>query len=116
MARRGRSITKLSASVCLMVLAAATARGEDAPPYWLQSAPRVRPGDPAIERGSGRVRWMTFSSSSFAFAKEQNRPVLLFVTAHWAHWGRVMERSTFTDLEVATRLNEEFAPVRLNRD
>ena len=75
-------------------------------------------GDPAVLKGKGTVHWQQWGAAAFAAAarSQGKKPIFLFVTANWCHWGKVMERVTFTDLEVATRLNEEFIPVRLDRD
>ncbi|HYF50789.1 MAG TPA: DUF255 domain-containing protein [Planctomycetota bacterium] len=74
------------------------------------------PKDPAVQRGTGVVRWREWGAEALEEATKKNKPILLFITPAWNHWGKVMERSTFTDLEVATRLNEEFIPIRINRD
>lgn len=84
---------------------------------WPTPAFRQRnPNDPAVQTGRASVRWREWGPAVFAEAGKADKPVFLFITGEWCHWGKVMERSTFTDLEVATRLNEEFIPVRLNRD
>ena len=85
------------------------------------TAPAVAPyvpkaGDPAVLGGKGVVRWQAWGPDAFAAAARSHKPIFIFITASWCHWGKVMERVTFTDLEVATRLNEEFIPVRLDRD
>lgn len=83
----------------------------------LVSLPFVpRADDPAVLRGKGVVKWRQWNGGALAEAARGGKPLFVFVTANWCHWGKVMERVTFTDLEVATRLNEEFIPVRLDRD
>ena len=72
--------------------------------------------DPILAGGKGRVRWRTWGAQAFAEAARDNKIILLFITANWCHAGKTMERVTFTDLQVATRLNEEFVPIRLDRD
>ena len=87
-----------------------------APPVVIPYVPKA--GDPAVLQGKGTVRWQQWGAAAFASAarSQGKKPIFLFVTANWCHWGKVMERVTFTDSEVATRLNEEFIPVRLDRD
>jgi uncharacterized protein YyaL (SSP411 family) len=89
--------------------------GETPLPAWL-AADSPRSSDPAIVRGFGVVRWRAFGAASFAEAARTNKPVFLFVTANWNPRGKMMERVTFSDMGVAARLNDEFIPIRLNRD
>ncbi|HYG76239.1 MAG TPA: DUF255 domain-containing protein [Planctomycetota bacterium] len=104
----------------LLVCALAAIAAETPPPLTVpgQRAPVYvrRSGDRAIQRGNGIVKWRAFESSAFDDAVKLNRPVFLFVTSNWSQRGRAMERTTFTDTAVAAWLNEEFIPVRLNRD
>ena len=72
--------------------------------------------DPAVAKGGGIVQWRVWGREALAEAVKMSKPVLLFITSNWCHAGRTMERTTFTDLEVATLLNEEFIPIRMNRD
>ncbi|MGD0089982.1 MAG: DUF255 domain-containing protein, partial [Planctomycetota bacterium] len=75
-----------------------------------------KPGDPALLKGKGAVHWQPWGAEAFAAAARSRKPIFLFITANWCHWGKAMERVTFKDLEVAVRLNGEFIPVRLDRD
>lgn len=87
-----------------------------AEPDWLNGTSTRRSGDPAVIRGPGVIQWRTFGAAAFAEAARLNKPVFLFVTANWNPRGKTMERVTFPDLAIATRLNDEFIPVRLNRE
>ena len=102
----------------LMACAAVVAAAEKAPePTWLSGAgSAVRREDPALIRRSGVVRWRNYDAAAFAEAARSNKPVFVFVSANWVARSRAMERLTFGDMVVSTRLNEEFIPVRLNRD
>ena len=72
--------------------------------------------DPGIVRGTGVVQWRQWNAETLSLAARARKPILVFVTATWCHWGKTMERATFTDMELATHANEDFIPVRLNRD
>jgi uncharacterized protein YyaL (SSP411 family) len=72
--------------------------------------------DPAVKRGNGVVHWKSWNAETLADAKKSNKLILLFISPEWNHFGKLMERTTFTDLEIAVRLNEEFIPIRVNRD
>ncbi len=96
--------------------------GADAPAplslteIWQQSALRPRAVDSAKPKGPGQVHWRAWDAATFAESAQRSKPLFVFVTAPWCHAGAGMEQTTFTDLEAATRLNEEFVPVHLDRD
>lgn len=75
-----------------------------------------RSDDPGISHGDGRIQWQTWGEDAFEKALRADKPIFLFVTANWCHAGKTMERISFTDLVVATRINEAFIPIRLDRD
>ncbi|MFH0937924.1 MAG: DUF255 domain-containing protein [Planctomycetota bacterium] len=86
-------------------------------PSWLNITRRPRhANNQALAKSPHQVRFRSFCAETFAEAAKADKPILLFITADWCHWGKVMERTTFADLEIVTRLNEQFVPVRLNRD
>ena len=72
--------------------------------------------DPGMIRGRGKIEWRNWGPAAFDEALRTKKPILLFVVANWSHAGKTMDRITFTDLVVSTRVNEEFIPIRLNRD
>jgi uncharacterized protein YyaL (SSP411 family) len=86
------------------------------PPAISAQSPGRSPADPAVLRGGAKVDWRELNASTLLQAARDGKPVFLFVTAAWCHWGRVMDRVTFGDTQVAARLNEDFIPVRLDRD
>ncbi|MCY3023107.1 MAG: DUF255 domain-containing protein, partial [Planctomycetota bacterium] len=98
----------------------AAREGTFVPPETAGQPPALVPAfarrlsDPAVAKGPGVVQWRAWQAQVFAEAARADRPVLLFVTANWCHWGKVMERATFSDGEVAARLNEQFIAVRLD--
>ena len=67
------------------------------------------------ERSSG-IRWHHWSQEAFNLAQEQDRPVLLSISAVWCFWCHVMEDTTFSDPEVARFVNDNFVPVLVDND
>ncbi len=63
-----------------------------------------------------KVPWLPWSKKSFKKAKEQDKPVLLGISAVWCHWCHVMDQTTYSDSEVAKLIEEKFVPIRVNRD
>ncbi len=72
-------------------------------PYLLQHA-----GNP--------VDWRPWGEAAFAEAKKQNKPVFLSIGYTTCHWCHVMEHESFEDEEVAKLLNENFIPVKVDRE
>jgi uncharacterized protein len=62
------------------------------------------------------VAWTAWSGAAFARAAAERRPVLVSVAAGWCGACREMERTTFADPTVATLINEQFLPVRVDPD
>ena len=69
-----------------------------------------------VSEGSGGIRWRHWSHEAFDLAREQDRPVLLSISAEWCYWCHVMEETTFSDSEVARFANDNFVPVLVDND
>ncbi|MDE2844388.1 MAG: DUF255 domain-containing protein, partial [Chloroflexota bacterium] len=67
------------------------------------------------EKGKG-IRWSHWNAEAFDRAQQQDKPVLLSITAVWCYWCHVMEETTFADAEVADFVNEHFVPVLVDND
>jgi uncharacterized protein len=65
---------------------------------------------------STAVAWMPWSGQAFARAAAERRPVLLSLAAPWCAASREMDRTTFADPLVATAINEQFLPIRIDPD
>jgi len=63
-----------------------------------------------------KVSWLQWSEEAFRRAKELDRPVLLSISAVWCHWCHVMDQTTYSDSEVARLIEENFVPLRVDRD
>lgn len=60
--------------------------------------------------------WQPFTPALFAQAREQHRPVFLYLEAVWCHWCHVMQRQTFPDAGVQRRLREQWLIARVDHD
>ena len=67
------------------------------------------------EQGKG-IRWSHWSAEAFDRAQQQDKPVLLSITAVWCYWCHVMEETTYADGEVTSYVNENFVPVLVDND
>jgi uncharacterized protein YyaL (SSP411 family) len=62
------------------------------------------------------IDWYEWGESAFARAKSEDKPVLLDIGAVWCHWCHVIDRESYEDVEVAKIINENFVPVKVDRD
>ncbi|MCW4034558.1 MAG: DUF255 domain-containing protein, partial [Candidatus Bathyarchaeota archaeon] len=63
-----------------------------------------------------KIPWLEWSEESFEKAKQQDKPILLGISAVWCHWCHVMDQTTYSDSEVARVIEENYVPIRVDRD
>lgn len=76
-----------------------------------QQAPAVNTQEPQ----AGAVKWMTFEEAIEA-SKTEKRKIFIDVYTDWCGWCKVMDKSTFSEGNVAKMLNEKFYPVKFNAE
>lgn len=62
------------------------------------------------------VNWLPWGPAAFAKAQEEDKPVLLSISAVWCYWCHVMDEETYSDPEVQDLLNEHFINIRVDND
>ena len=62
------------------------------------------------------INWQQGGPDPFSKAQEENKPVLLSISAVWCYWCHVMDESTYSDPEVQEFLNEHFVAIRVDND
>ncbi len=62
------------------------------------------------------VNWQPWDETALAAAQEQNKPIFLSIGYSACHWCHVMEEESFEDETVADRLNEQFVPIKVDRE
>lgn len=72
-------------------------------PYLLQHA-----GNP--------VDWLPWGQGAFEAARRKDVPIFLSVGYSTCYWCHVMERESFESPQLAARLNEGFAPIKVDRE
>jgi uncharacterized protein YyaL (SSP411 family) len=70
---------------------------------------------PRANRAS-EIRWQQWGEAAFARAADENKPVLLAISAVWCHWCHVMDETSYSDPAIITQINERFVPVRVDND
>jgi hypothetical protein len=62
------------------------------------------------------IRWREWTPEAFREAKEEDKPILLGISAVWCHWCHVMDETSYSDEEVIRLANERFVPIRVDND
>jgi hypothetical protein len=76
----------------------------------LESSPYLR------QHAHNPVDWHPWGEEAFEEARRTGRPVFLSVGYSTCHWCHVMEEESFEDEEIARFLNENFVPVKVDRE
>jgi thioredoxin-related protein len=61
----------------------------------------------------GTVEWNDFNSG-IKISKQTNKPILIFFYTPWCHWCNVMNKDTYTNAGVISRLKNSFVSVGVN--
>ncbi|HZY97785.1 MAG TPA: DUF255 domain-containing protein [Candidatus Cybelea sp.] len=62
------------------------------------------------------IAWMPWSADAFARARQEEKPILLSISAVWCHWCHVMDETSYSDPNVIETINQRFVPVRVDND
>ena len=65
---------------------------------------------------AGEIEWREWGPEAFQRAREQDRPVLLGISAVWCHWCHVMDETSYSDPEVIRLINERYVAIRVDND
>jgi uncharacterized protein len=77
--------------------------GDETSPYLLQHK-------------DNPVGWYPWGPEALERAAEEDKPILLSIGYSACHWCHVMERESFEDPETAAYMNENFVPVKVDRE
>ncbi|MES3516401.1 MAG: thioredoxin domain-containing protein [Natronomonas sp.] len=62
------------------------------------------------------VAWQPWTEETLQLAEERDVPIFLSIGYSACHWCHVMEDESFEDPEIAEILNEEFVPIKVDRE
>ena len=65
---------------------------------------------------ASEIKWRTWGDAAFGEAREQNKPVLLAISAVWCHWCHVMDETSYSSADIIRVINEKYVPVRVDND
>lgn len=69
-----------------------------------------------LQHAYNPVAWYPWGEEAFLKAKQEDKPVFLSIGYSTCHWCHVMERESFEDPMVASLLNTNFVPVKVDRE
>ena len=76
---------------------------EEASPYLQQHA-------------DNPVNWQPWDDTALEAARERDKPIFLSIGYSSCHWCHVMEEESFEDEGIARKLNENFVPIKVDRE
>jgi len=62
------------------------------------------------------IDWHEWGEEAFARAQKEDKPMLLDIGAVWCHWCHVIDRESYENPVIAQIINENFVPVKVDRD
>jgi uncharacterized protein len=62
------------------------------------------------------VDWREWGEEAFAQARAENKPILLDIGAVWCHWCHVIDRESYENPQIAAMINQNYIPVKVDRD
>jgi uncharacterized protein YyaL (SSP411 family) len=62
------------------------------------------------------VDWYPWGDEALARARSENKPILLSIGYSACHWCHVMERESFENEAIARLMNENFVPIKVDRE
>jgi len=62
------------------------------------------------------VEWQEWGEAAFEKARQQDKPILLDIGAVWCHWCHVMDRESYENVAIASLINQNFVPIKVDRD
>src|SRR5215467_4080896 len=62
------------------------------------------------------VDWYPWGDEAFEKARKENKPIFLSIGYFTCHWCHVMERESFSNPEIAKLINDNFVPLKVDRE
>src|SRR5256886_13255353 len=69
-----------------------------------------------LEHANNPVDWYPWGPEALARAKSEDKPILLSIGYSACHWCHVMERESFENEATARLMNENFVPIKVDRE
>jgi uncharacterized protein YyaL (SSP411 family) len=69
-----------------------------------------------LQHADNPVAWLPWGEAAFQKARAENKPIFLSIGYSTCHWCHVMAHESFESETVAAILNEQFVPVKVDRE
>src|SRR5229473_1026848 len=69
-----------------------------------------------LQHAHNPVDWYFWGEEAFEKARRDNKPILLSIGYSACHWCHVMERESFENEAIARLMNENFVPIKVDRE
>lgn len=69
-----------------------------------------------LQHAHNPVNWYPWGEEALRLARDQDRPIFLSIGYAACHWCHVMERETFTNVQIADFLNDHFISIKVDRE
>jgi uncharacterized protein YyaL (SSP411 family) len=69
-----------------------------------------------LQHADNPVQWLPWGEEAFARARTENKPIFLSIGYSTCHWCHVMAHESFEDEAVAAVLNDQFIPIKVDRE
>ena len=69
-----------------------------------------------LQHAYNPVNWYPYGPEAFERAKEEDKPLLISIGYSACHWCHVMAHESFESEELAAIMNEQFIPVKVDRE
>jgi uncharacterized protein YyaL (SSP411 family) len=69
-----------------------------------------------LQHAHNPVDWYPWGKEAFEKSKKEDKPIFLSIGYSTCHWCHVMEHESFEDEEVAKFLNENYVPIKVDRE
>ena len=62
------------------------------------------------------INWLPWGKEAFERAKKEHKPIFLSIGYSTCHWCHVMERESFENEEIAKLINQNFIPIKVDKE
>ena len=69
-----------------------------------------------LQHAANPVNWYPWGDDAFQEAEKQDKPIFLSIGYATCHWCHVMEKESFEDQDVADLINDNFIPIKVDRE
>src|SRR3954462_8771302 len=69
-----------------------------------------------LQHKDNPVDWYPWGEEALSRAQREDKPLLVSIGYSACHWCHVMERESFEDPEIAAVMNENFVPIKVDRE